>query len=100
MWPSGSPMVYLHSPMVFHSLIVLSRAPDTICSSRAESVKLAPATALQSAFYGVCQKGNKKNSSNTMPISQGQSGHPQDDMPSLWLPATISGILASTPGCC
>ncbi len=68
--------------------------------SRAESVKLAPATALQSAFYGVCQKGNKKNSSNTLPISQGQSGHPQDDMPSLWLPATISGILASTPGCC
>ena len=32
-WPSGSPMVYLHSPKVFHSLIVLSRDPDTICSS-------------------------------------------------------------------
>ena len=31
-WPSGSPMVYLHSPIVFHSLIVLSRAPDTICA--------------------------------------------------------------------
>ena len=31
MWPSGSPMVYLHSPIVFQSLIVLSRAPDTIC---------------------------------------------------------------------
>jgi hypothetical protein len=30
-WPSGSPIVYLHSPMVFHSLIVLSREPDTIC---------------------------------------------------------------------
>lgn len=29
--PSGSPMVYLHSPSVFHSLIVLSRLPDTIC---------------------------------------------------------------------
>ncbi len=26
-WPSGSPMVYLHSPSVFHSLIVLSREP-------------------------------------------------------------------------
>ena len=24
-------MVYLHSPIVFQSLIVLSRAPDTIC---------------------------------------------------------------------
>jgi len=24
--------VYLHSPSVFHSLIVLSRAPDTICA--------------------------------------------------------------------
>ena len=30
-WPSGSPMVYLHSPRVFHSLMVLSREPDTIC---------------------------------------------------------------------
>lgn len=29
-WPSGSPMVYLHSPRVFHSLMVLSREPDTI----------------------------------------------------------------------
>ena len=29
--PSGSPIVYLHSPSVFHSLIVLSRLPDTIC---------------------------------------------------------------------
>ena len=26
-------MVYLHSPKVFHSLIVLSRDPDTICNS-------------------------------------------------------------------
>ncbi len=30
--PSGSPIVYLHSPIVFHSLIVLSREPDTICA--------------------------------------------------------------------
>jgi len=29
--PSGSPIVYLHSPMVFQSLIVLSREPETIC---------------------------------------------------------------------
>lgn len=29
-WPSGSPMVYLHSPRVFHSLMVLSREPETI----------------------------------------------------------------------
>ena len=29
-WPSGSAIVYLHSPSVFHSLIVLSRDPDTI----------------------------------------------------------------------
>lgn len=29
--PSGSPIVYLHSPMVFHSLMVLSRDPETIC---------------------------------------------------------------------
>ena len=29
-WPSGSWMVYLHSPRVFHSLMVLSREPDTI----------------------------------------------------------------------
>ena len=29
-WPSGSPIVYLHSPMVFHSLIVRSRDPLTI----------------------------------------------------------------------
>lgn len=32
-WPSGSPMVYLHSPRVFHSLMVLSREPDTICGA-------------------------------------------------------------------
>lgn len=31
-WLSGSPIVYLHSPRVFHSLIDLSREPDTICS--------------------------------------------------------------------
>merc|ERR1719199_504771 len=30
-WPSGSETVYLHSPMVFQSLMVLSREPDTIC---------------------------------------------------------------------
>ncbi len=29
-WPSGSPMVYLHSPRVFHSFTLLSREPDTI----------------------------------------------------------------------
>ena len=29
-WPSGSAMVYLQSPSVFHSLMVLSRDPDTI----------------------------------------------------------------------
>lgn len=32
-WPSGSLMVYLHSPMVFHSLMLLSREPDTICKA-------------------------------------------------------------------
>ena len=30
--PSGSPIVYLHSPMVFQSLIVLSREPETMMS--------------------------------------------------------------------
>jgi len=35
--PSGSPIVYLHSPSVFHSLIVLSRAPDTICARRGDN---------------------------------------------------------------
>merc|ERR1712199_14298 len=29
-------MVYLHSPRVFHSLMVLSREPDTICRLSAE----------------------------------------------------------------
>lgn len=29
--PSGSAMVYLQSPRVFQSLMVLSREPDTIC---------------------------------------------------------------------
>merc|ERR1711904_57434 len=36
-WPSRSDwMVYLHSPRVFHSLMVLSRDPDTICLLSAE----------------------------------------------------------------
>lgn len=35
-WPSGSPMVYLHSPRVFHSLMVLSREPDTICKQTSD----------------------------------------------------------------
>ena len=34
-WPS-SWMVYLHSPRVFHSLIVLSREPETIWRLSAE----------------------------------------------------------------
>ena len=38
-WPSGSPMVYLHSPRVFHSLIVLSREPDTICKAKAQQMR-------------------------------------------------------------
>ena len=35
--PSGSPIVYLHSPIVFHSLIVRSRDPDTICRLSTEN---------------------------------------------------------------
>lgn len=35
-WPS-SWMVYLHSPSVFHSLMDLSREPDTICRLSAEN---------------------------------------------------------------
>ena len=39
--PSGSPMVYLHSPIVFHSLIDLSREPDTICAQAGSSMSCA-----------------------------------------------------------
>merc|ERR1719197_1490096 len=34
-------MVYLHSPRVFHSLMVLSREPDTICRLSAEKATLS-----------------------------------------------------------
>ena len=33
-------MVYLHTPSVFHSLMVWSRAPDTICRLSAEKATL------------------------------------------------------------
>ncbi len=39
LWPSGSPMVYLHSPRVFQSLMVLSREPDTIYRARERGSK-------------------------------------------------------------
>lgn len=39
------PMVYLHSPRVFHSLMVLSRDPDTICRLSAE--KATDSTSLE-----------------------------------------------------
>ena len=39
-WASTSWIVYLHSPNVFHSLIVLSRDPDTICRLSTENATL------------------------------------------------------------
>ena len=48
-WPSGSPMVYLHSPSVFHSLIVLSRAPDTICARTSAAHKRSEKCSFASA---------------------------------------------------
>merc|ERR1719163_175050 len=36
----SSVIVYLHSPRVFHSLMVLSRLPDTICRLSAEKATL------------------------------------------------------------
>ena len=62
--PSGSPIVYLHSPSVFQSLIVLSRLPDTICmgAERAviqqvkitrRSLTISGMLSLQGCFHGI-----------------------------------------------